>query len=231
MNTINLFHENMKLADMLNENPQLILMLPRFDIRLGFGEKRIREVCEGGKVPVGLFLLLCNVYTFDFYLPTGEEVESIDGKALISYLQASHRYYLVKRLSHIGTHIDHIADVCGDVGSVLRKFFSEYRKEVEAHFSYEEDTVFPYILRLLDGMGMDAFTIKEFERAHSNIEDKLSDLTNIIVKYLPAETMPDERISVWFDITQVSRDLNKHALIEEKILVPYVKHLEENRHE
>ena len=147
MNTINLFHENMKLADMLNENPQLILMLPRFDIRLGFGEKRIREVCEGGKVPVGLFLLLCNVYTFDFYLPTGEEVESIDGKALISYLQASHRYYLVKRLSHIGTHIDHIADVCGDVGSVLRKFFSEYRKEVEAHFSYEEDTVFPYILR------------------------------------------------------------------------------------
>ncbi|MFA6779139.1 MAG: hemerythrin domain-containing protein, partial [Paludibacteraceae bacterium] len=87
------------------------------------------------------------------------------------------------------------------------------------------------ILRLLDGMGMDAFTIKEFERAHSNIEDKLSDLTNIIVKYLPAETMPDERISVWFDITQVSRDLNKHALIEEKILVPYVKHLEENRHE
>jgi regulator of cell morphogenesis and NO signaling len=56
---------------------------------------------------------------------------------------------------------------------------------------------------------------------HDNIGDKLSDLTNIIIKYLPAEIMPNERIGVWFDLAQLSKDLDKHAIIEEKILIPY----------
>ena len=59
-----------------------------------------------------------------------------------------------------------------------------------------------------------------------NIEDKLGDLTNIILKYLPGDIMPKERISLLFDIFQLSSDLNTHAVIEDKILIPFVETLE-----
>ena len=89
-NYSSIFHADIKLADMLNINPQLILMLPRFNIGLGFGEKRVEEVCQQNNVPVNLFLLLCNVYTFDSYIPSQEEINQIDGSILVKYLKESH---------------------------------------------------------------------------------------------------------------------------------------------
>ena len=62
--------------------------------------------------------------------------------------------------------------------------------------------------------------------SHSNIEEALTDLTQIIYKYLPSSVMPDDSIELIFDILQLTSDLGKHSLIEDKILVPYVETLE-----
>ncbi|MBO4804583.1 MAG: hemerythrin domain-containing protein [Paludibacteraceae bacterium] len=220
MHTI--FTEKQKLTELLEVNPQLILMLPRFDMKLGFGEKRVGEICHASGVPSELFLLLCNVYTFDSYEPTEEEIASIDGKMLVKYLIASHDYYLNHRLKHIGKHVERIAHESGNIGSILINFFHEYSNEVEEHFKEEENTLFPI---LLQGGSFEKgkFNLKEMAGGHGSIEDKLSDLTNIIIKYLPADIMPNERIGVWFDISQLSKDIRKHAIIEEKILIPYVE--------
>ena len=71
------------------------------------------------------------------------------------------------------------------------------------------------------------YTIKEFSTTHSNIEDKLNDLIQIIFKYLPKNTFLNESIELIFDIMQLSNDLKKHQLIENKVLIPYVTVLEE----
>ena len=91
------FTEKQKLEELLAINPQLILMLPRFDMELGFGEKRVDEVCRLSNVPISLFLLLCNVYTYDDYEPSEEDIKSINGKWLVKYLIASHDFYLNHR--------------------------------------------------------------------------------------------------------------------------------------
>lgn len=216
-----IFHAEIKLADMLNINPQLILMLPRFNIALGFGEKRVDEICQQNNVPVDLFLLLCNVYTFNDYFPSENEIREINGVSLVNYLKESHKYFLEKRLVHIGKHIEKIAIECGNIGNILNSFYAEYVEEVKNHFKYEEEKLFPTLLNQTPSMDFS----ENFEESHSSIEDKLGDLTNIIIKYLPAEILPNERIGVWFDISQVSSDLKKHDIIEEKILLPYIKHL------
>ena len=220
------FNKNIKLADLLSFNPQLILMLPRFGISLGFGEKRIKDVCEENNVPVKLFLMLCNVYTFDDYLPLTEEIGDIDGDWMIRYLKASHDYYLNQRLKHIGVHIEKIAEQAGNIQPILMKFFNDYKNEVKRHFSVEEKTMFPYIESLMHHADHTSNCVDNVERSHVNINNKLSDLTNIIIKYLSPDILPNERIGVWFDIAQLSKDLNKHAIIEEKILIPYVRILE-----
>ena len=38
-----LFTEHSKLSDLLSENHKLVLMIPRFGIEFGFGEKRLKK--------------------------------------------------------------------------------------------------------------------------------------------------------------------------------------------
>ena len=131
-----------------------------------------------------------------------------------------------KRLDHIGKHIERIAAQCGKSGPLLINFFSDYKNEVASHFLKEENCTFPYISALLENKKPSDYSIDDYVKEHDNIEDKLNDLINIIVKYLPEEILPDERISVWFDLVQVAADLNKHAKIENSILVPFVRIIE-----
>ena len=64
------------------------------------------------------------------------------------------------------------------------------------------------------------------ERSHTMLVDKLNDLTQIVYKYLPGNVLPEETWELVFDILQLSADIQKHARIEEKILIPYMEWLE-----
>jgi regulator of cell morphogenesis and NO signaling len=222
-----LFSGKMKLAGLISANHSLILMLPRFGIPLGFGDKSVADVCAKYNIPVDFFLLICNVYSFDSYIPDEKDVVTMDMRLLIPYLMASHRYYLNERLPHIEHHLNRIADnIDGKYGNVLKRFFAGYKNEVSEHFMYEEKTVFPYMEALVSGRPHGKYRIHDFEKAHNDIEDKLNDLMQIIFKYLPGNISQADSISVVFDIFELSSDLNKHSLIEEKVLVPYVKLIE-----
>ncbi|MDR2868164.1 MAG: hemerythrin domain-containing protein [Bacteroidales bacterium] len=220
----------MKMSDLLLANHNLVPLLPRFDIVLGFGEKTIQEVCEQKKVSPSFFLMVCNIYTFDDYIPSGDEIAEMPFQIMKSFMTASHHYYLYGRLPHIERHLQKIAEACNPkLRAILLQFFTDYKAEVANHFSYEEEVVIPYIEGLLQGVNRSEYKIHEYEANHSNIEDKLDDLTNIIIKYLPAEVLPNEKASVLFDIFQLSFDLNKHKLIEDNLLIPYVETIEKQR--
>ena len=55
------FSENMKMADLILGNSKLLLMLPRFGMDLGFGDRSIAEVCRKSNVSPQFFLMICNV--------------------------------------------------------------------------------------------------------------------------------------------------------------------------
>lgn len=222
-----IFSENMKMADLVLGNSKLLLMFPRFGMNLGFGDHSIAEVCAMNNVSAPFFLMICNVYCNNDYTPSQEDIASVDLKALINYLLESHKYYLHERLPHIEEHLDHIINACiPKYGNMLRRFFQEYKNEVVDHFIYEEKNVFPYMEQLANQDVKTDYKIKVFHENHTNIEDKLSDLMNILVKYLPADVFPKERIEIALDINELSADLMSHALIEERVLIPFVESLE-----
>lgn len=224
---IGIFSKEGKLADLISANRNIILILPRFGIELGFGDKSVHDVCQMYGVDTQMFLMVCKVYSFNDYLPTTDQIRKARFEDLLKYLEASHKYYLESRIPHIARHLDHLAQAMPEKdGKLLRKFFNDYQTEVTKHFEFEEQTVFPYIQMLTSGVRNSTFSIETFEENHSNIEDKLSDLKNIIIKYLPAGILPEERISILFDLFRLAEDLDKHTLIENKILAPYVELLE-----
>lgn len=229
--TDNLFTSRMKLADIITANHNIILLLPRFGIPLGFGDKSVREVCTANNVPVDFMLLICNVYTFDDYLPDIESLAATDMRPLLKYLEESHSYYTNERLPHIEVHLHHIADRIGQrYGEILKKFYADFRREITEHFREEEQYDFPKLRGLQDGTRKAEGGKRKAEsgknKSHNGLVDKLNDLTQIVYKYLPGNVLPEETMEVVFDILQLSADIQKHALIEDKILIPYMKWLE-----
>ncbi|MDD4822231.1 MAG: hemerythrin domain-containing protein [Bacteroidales bacterium] len=227
-----LFSPSMKLADILLSNYALLTVLPRFDIQLGFGEKSLSEICRKYNVNETFFLLVCNVYTFHEYLPDKIEISTLDIESLIGYLKRSHRYYMEDRIASIKQKLELMRSCCSGMHhDIIHSFFKEYEKEVVNHFNYEEEVVFPYIIALMKGETKVGYHIQQYEQNHSNIEDKLGDLKNIIIKYLPESCSSKERTDVLFDIFLFEEDLNKHSLIEDKILVPFVEEMEKKYEE
>ena len=216
-----IFTSRMKMADMIASNYDLILMLPRFGIPLGFGEKSVKEVCRERGVDENFFLTVCNIYSFDDYRPDDEEVAAIDHRLVVEHLQASHRYYIEERLPHMQHHLDHVAESAGDQSSaVLKKYFADYCREVRDHVRREERNLISMLDNLSDGEPLSKAVTDHYVKSHDNIKDKLSDLTQIIYKYIPGERLNEEMMELVFDIMQLSRDLEKHAMIEELLLMP-----------
>lgn len=226
------FSEKTKMAELVISNPKLMLTLSRFGIELGFGDHNVKEVCEKANVNSTFFLLICNIYSNPNFIPASDDIDSVDVNTILSYLSVSHRYYVEERIPHIEHHLNRIIEACPErFGNTLQRFFKEYKIEVANHFRYEEETVFPYINSLCNNSQERKFSIHEFESNHSNIEDKLEDLMNILIKYLPADIFPKERIEISLDIMDLSSDLNCHTLVEERVLVPFVESLESKCHE
>lgn len=221
------FTAKMKMADVVATNYMLILVMPRLGISLGFGEQSVKEVCEKAGTPVDFALMVFNVYTFDNYQPDENVLNTNEMARLVPYLRESHHYYLKERLPHIEKHLMRVAQNAGErYGEILKQFFADYQHEVSAHFECEETEVFPYMEHLLKGEITEKPMSEHFADNHSDMVEKMQDLTQIVYKYLPGSAMTEELNELVFGIMQLSSDLEKHALLEEKILIPYIHQLE-----
>ena len=222
-----LFSEKMKLADLALASFRLLYVFPRFGIGLGVGEQTVRQVCERRGISTSLFLLVCNVHAFDGYIPDVNTLSQIPLSSLIEYLRNSHKDYLENRMPKIIDRILDLADCCHvRHGEILGGFCEKYRQEVIAHFDYEEQVVFPYITALLRGERPNSYRIEEYERNHSDLDAALSDLKNIMIKYLPDDFTLENCREVLIDLFLFESDLNKHTLLEDRILVSLVERIE-----
>ncbi len=219
--------EKTKIADMIGAYPNLLLLLPRFGMKLGFGECNIKDVCKKHDISPIFFMLVCRAYTEPNFLPSKADIMSVSMKDMMAYLKSSHRYYTNMRLPHIERHLTSVIKACEPIlGKTLNNFFEEYKSEITKHFDYEEKTVFPYIESLLAGSHIKGYSIAQFKKNHSNIEDKLTDLLNILLKYLPSDIDEENRIDLSLHIIELSSDLRSHSVVEEHILMPFVENIE-----
>lgn len=222
-----LFSEKMKVADLVLANYRLLFVFPSFNLNLDLGEGTVKRICEKNGISTSLFLLVCNLYTFDDYYPNTNTLTHIPLNDLMKYLKNSHRDFLENRLTKVISRIlDLINYCCLKNGKTLVKFCEKYRQEVIAHFDYEEQVVFPYIQSLLDGEKTSNYNIKEYERNHSDLDAALNDLKNILIKYLPPECTIEKCRDALIDLFLFEFDLSKHTSLEEQILIALVEQIE-----
>lgn len=217
----------MKLSDLILYNYKLLSVLTRLGINLGFGEKTIYDICNQKKISVDFFIIISSIYSFDDYLPTNKDISNLDINELIEFLKKTHNYFLQDSLVEIDKDLNEICCNCEENHvTILNKFFNDYKNEVINHFEYEENTVFPYIEKLRNKKLKQDYNINIFKENHSNIEDKLSDLKNIIIKYLPEHCSSKKRSSLLIKLFCFQDELIIHSKLEDKILIPLVLEIE-----
>lgn len=221
------FSEFMKLADLIEVNFKLLNVLSRFGISLGFGENTIKEVCERQGINLNSFLLICNIYTYDDYVPSAEMLAGADAVTIVDYLHKSHAFYMEKEFDALEKNIKAMVEPCDAMQKkIVARFFADYKAQVENHFEYEESVVFPYVRSLKTGTGCEGYAIEQFEENHSNIDETLNDLKNIVMKYLPDTCDTVLRNEVLYRIFRLEEDLTKHTIVEDAVLIPLVNRIE-----
>ena len=99
-------------------------------------------------------------------------------------------------------------------------------KEVRRHMEYENQAVFTYVEQLLQGNLSDEYNIATFASKHNQIDTKLKELKNIIIKYYPEKENNNLLNAVLFDIFNCEQDLASHCQVEDYMFVPAVAQIE-----
>lgn len=234
-----LFEKEMKLADVIHHDYNLTPVIKRFDIMLGFGDGSIEDICMGKNIDIDFFLVILNAFHDPQYLDK-VYLQSFSINLLVDYLKKTHAYYLNHKIPEIESLIAEMAsEVDESPHKLLHKFFKEYESELIKHIEREEKKVYPYVLDLENAVTnniissslrnqITEYSITAYEAEHENVEEKLMDLKNIIIKYLPASGKQQSRYKLLKELTVLEKDLNDHARIEDLILVPKVELFEKD---
>ena len=213
-----------RMCDLVSDRFAVLQVMSRFGIALGFGDKTIAEVCEEHRVDTATFLAVVNMLLGGSY-HTAQAAQEVSVRALTDYLHNAHGYFLEFRLPAIRRKLIEAIDYAhNDVSFAIMRFFDEYVAEVQRHMDYEEQTVFPYVEGLLEGRVSDSYSIDDFRRRHDQVDAKLRELKNIIIKYYPSGST-NELNGVLFDIFTCERELASHNAVEDDLFIPAVERL------
>ena len=216
-----------KMSDIICDNYSLLQVMSRFGLPLGFGDYSVEEVCQTHQVDCLTFLAVANFINKGHARPL-VSLEGISIKSLITYLKNAHHYFLDFQLPNIRRKLLEAIDCSMDneVTFLILKFFDVYVQEVRKHMSYEDMNVFTYVEKLLNGEKDENYNINMFVRHHDHIDDKLTELKNIIIKYYPDTKKAYLMNAVLFDIFNCEKDLASHNQVEDYLFVPAVFQLE-----
>ena len=211
-----------RLTTLIDGNSALLMVLSRFGISFGFGDKTVRQVCKEDGVDYQSFLAVCNFIDGRDYTAF-----TVSLSPLMSYLRSAHTYFLDFLLPSIrhkllqsinSTQID-------DIAILLLRFFDGYVAEVRRHMEYENREIFTYVDHLLKGNISEEFRIADYSVGHTSMADKLNELKEVFIRHYHQK---DNMIlaSALSDIIACNQDLCSHCEIEDKLFIPAVEELE-----
>lgn len=230
MERTNRFLATDKMSYLINTDYSLLLVISRFDLSLGFGDKSVKEVCDSNGIDSNTFLAVVNFLSEKTHNPENT-YDDVELKSVIRYLKNAHSYFLDYKLPSIRSKLLRIVDSSPENApfrNIFLKFFDDYSAEVRKHMDYENNIVFPYSMSLIeDPDGEKNYNIGIFEQKHDQIDQKMVELKNILIKYYPSKGSNHLLTEVLFDIFACEKDLATHNEVEDLLFVPAVRAIEQ----
>lgn len=229
----------MKMADAIHHNHLLLPVINRLGIHLGFGDHSIEQLCEEKGINIDFFLMIVNAF-LDHDINKTMKLDNVSVEQVVNYLKATHQYYLERMIPEVENRINALiqhSDINQKQFLLVKNFFEEYKNEFYTHIKHEEHSIYPYVLEVnqanIKGVleselkqKIQKEPIDSYAEEHSDIESKLFDLKNILIKYLPESKNSYLRNQVLNALFKLENDLNDHSRIENMVLVPMISVME-----
>lgn len=225
MKNAKMYEAKDKMISVIRDNYEILQSLGSFGINLGFGDKTVSEVCADEGVDAYTFLVIVN-FTINGYR-ADDDCARVSVPTLLHYLKASHEYYLGYEIPFIRKELEDALDKDDNLARLILKLYDAYARSVSNHMNFEEKTVFPYVDGLLKNSPTDKYNIETFSKHHTQIDQQLKELKDIIIRYLPSDGLHNNQLSsTLYDIHRCEEWLDDHARVEDEIFIPAVKKLE-----
>lgn len=222
--------EDMSLSELVLENPSLLLMMEFFGIDYAISDDKVQQVCQVKDLHLPTFLLIANLY--NGFLPNSRstQLSQVDIPSIIHFLKQTHLFYIHDKYPQIQRCIRKLYNKQNKASvERIEFFFDDYFKEVLEHLRYEDEIAFPYFCKLINENAdiVDiSFSVNEYRTHHSDIETKLSDLKNLLIKHIDLEGDFPLKRRIITRLFELESDLKIHSIIEDVILLPAVDKLE-----
>ncbi len=230
---------NMKMADAIHHNHLLLPVINRLGIQLGFGDLSIEQLCDEKGIDIDFFLMIVNAF-LDHDINKTMKLDNVSVEQVVVYLKATHQYYLERMIPEVENRINALiqhSDIDQKQFLLVKNFFEEYKHEFYAHLKHEEQSIYPYVLEVNQANKIGKLEedllqkiqnepIDSYAEEHTDIESKLFDLKNILIKYLPESKDSYLRNQVLNALFKLENDLNDHSRIENMVLVPMISVME-----
>lgn len=236
---MNLITTSWKMADVIHSNYLLMPIITRFGIPPGYGEESVGALCRKHGVDTEFFLLIINAYSHEAYFPE-KRLQGVNGLLIVDYLEKTHSYYRTRLVPAIEALLKKLGSSDRQSRRTVRlvkRFFNQYKRELLAHLRREETVTFPYVRQVIEQyrcgpkdvpkQGHFArYSMKVYEAEHDNVDEKLFDLKNILLKYVHGTVDESVLEAMMFELFRLEKDLREHTRIEDTILQPLIAEME-----
>lgn len=218
------------LAEVIESNAQLLPVINRFNISLGIDNQTVEEICRKININLDFFLAIINTYQNPNYF---HELKPKEYSILevVEYLKKTHSFYLnysLPKLENILETLNVSCQIHNGAIKLIHTFYQKYKQELITHIEDEESRVFPYVSRLVENKTIEpGFSIISFEKEHSNVEEKINDLKTLIIRHVPPTYNQNTGNEFLIELSRFEKDIADHARIEDNLLIPMVKHVEQ----
>lgn len=224
------------LKDAISLNAALANVTHQFDIENLNEEAELEEICKEKGIDADFFIEILNIFNNTNYFPK-LQLGSFPIPIIIDYLKKTHKYYLNKRLLEIEQSIT-LSYSNEAVREFLQKFFLQMKIDLVEHIRHEEGTLFPYINNLYKSFSKGEklnlndkfkdFSIASFEASHSDdVENNILEVKKFIIQSSPSVVDLSPYRVLLNQLDSFENELRIHALVEDEILIPKAKVLEQ----
>ncbi|MFN3404546.1 MAG: hemerythrin domain-containing protein [Cytophagaceae bacterium] len=227
------------LIDLISQNRLLESVVERFNFKVKNYNLSIDQVCRDNGENPDFVVEILKAFDENSEFPSAE-LKKFSLESILSYLRKTHQYYLYKKLPEIEQSI---RGLIKDYSSthpklvLLGSLFLEYKKELSEHIEEEESDLFPFIEYLIKlkqhgfifsnvYQQLHKYSIKGFLHNHQDKEEGLEGIKDLIMSCSETrDTILPYRIFL-LQLDIFAKDLERHARVEDEILVPKALALE-----
>lgn len=226
MRNLKMYEADDKMISIIHDDYSILQMLSAFGISMGFGDKTVREVCNQQGVDTYTFMTVVN-FCVNGHIAT-EAVDRLSVPTLLHYLKASHAYFIDFEMPYIRKELTEALNENDSLASLILRLYDGYTNSIKAHMQHEERMLFPFVENMINGKVGNDSTLETFSKHRHQTDQKLKELKNIVIKYLPSDRLSNNRLmATLYDIYNSERWLEQHVEVEDHIFIPAIRNLKE----